>query len=254
LIGVYDSGVGGLTVLGRIRRLLPDSDLLYLADQANLPYGDRTLDEVRHLAADAVAMLVDRGATTVVIACNTASAAALADLRERFAMCSIVGMEPAVKPAADSTRSGVIGVLATAPTFAASRFVDLVGRFAAGAEVIAHPCPGWAAAVEDQWPDGANEAIRDHIQPLLDAGVDTIVLACTHYSFLADAIASIAGDGVEVVDPADAVARQTARLAEAAGSGSTRYFTTGDPDRLAAQIERLVGDVVEVGAADSVSK
>jgi len=253
MIGIYDSGVGGLTILGRIRQLLPDSDLVYLADQANLPYGDRTLDEVRHLAADSVGMLVGWGATTVVVACNTASAAALAELRERFESCSIVGMEPAVKPAADSTRSGVIGVLATTPTFEASRFVDLVGRFADGVEVIALACPGWAAAVEEQWPDGTSEAIRDHIQPLLDAGVDTIVLGCTHYSFLAGTIAMVAGDGVEVVDPADAVARQTERVAQAAGSGSTRYFTTGDPARLIAQIERLVGEVVEVGAAGSAS-
>jgi len=253
MIGVYDSGVGGLTILGRIRRLLPDSDLIYLADQANLPYGDRTLDEVRNLADDAVGMLVGWGATTVVVACNTASAAALAELRDRFDSCSIVGMEPAVKPAADSTRSGVIGVLATKPTFEASRFLDLVGRFAEGVEVIAHPCPGWAAAVEERWPDGAGEAVHDHIRPLLDAGVDTIVLGCTHYSFLADTIASVTGDGVEVVDPADAVARQTARVAETAGSGSTRYFTTGDPARLVAQVERLVGDVVEVGVAASAS-
>ena len=253
MIGVYDSGVGGLTILGRIRRLIHDSDLVYLADQANLPYGDHTLDEVRNLAGDAVGMLVGWGATTVVVACNTASAATLAELRERFESCSIVGMEPAVKPAADSTRSGVIGVLATAPTFEASRFADLVGRFAEGVEVIAHPCPGWAAAIEDRWPDGAEEEVRDHIRPLLDAGADTMVLACTHYSFLAGTIASVAGEGVEVVDPADAVARQTSRVAETTGSGSTRYFTTGDPARLAAQIARLVGDVVEVGVAGPAS-
>jgi glutamate racemase len=253
MIGVYDSGVGGLTILNRIRGLLPDGDLLYLADQANLPYGDRTLDQVRHLAVDAVQLLIGWGATTVVVACNTASAAALTQLRERFERWSIVGMEPAVKPAADSTRSGVIGVLATAPTFEASRFVDLVGRFADGVEVIALACPGWAAAVEEQWPDGASEAIRGHLQPLLDTGVDTIVLGCTHYSFLADVIATVAGDGVNVVDPADAVARQTARVADASGSGSTRYLTTGDPARLAAQIERLAGDVVEVESAGSAS-
>lgn len=250
MIGIYDSGVGGLAILTRVRALLPDADLVYLADQANVPYGERSLGEIRRLARDAVGILVDRGASTVVIACNTASAAALEEVRGAYPEVSIVGMEPAVKPAASVTRSGVIGVLATDATFAAARFEDLVGRFASGVEVVAHPCPGWAAAVEDRWPEEADGPVGEHLQPLLDRGVDTIVLACTHYSFLADVIARVAGDGVTIVDPSEAVARQTARVAGVGGgSGTTTLLTTGDPVRFAAQVERLLGDAVEASAA-----
>jgi glutamate racemase len=245
MIGVYDSGVGGLAVLRQVRRLLPQADLLYLADQGHMPYGDRSLDDVRRLAEAAAGTLVERGVATVVVACNTASAAALQHLRSGFAV-PIVGMEPAVKPAAAATRSGKVAVLATPTTFQGAVFDDLVGRFAAGIEVIAHPCPGWAAAVEESWPAGAEAAIAEHLAPLIARGVDTIVLACTHYSFLDDAIVAAVGPGVTLIDPAEAVARQVCRVAAGEGSGSTTYLTTGDPERLSRQIERLLGERVEV--------
>ncbi|HSM01081.1 MAG TPA: aspartate/glutamate racemase family protein [Acidimicrobiia bacterium] len=246
MIGVFDSGVGGLAVLRETRVLLPRADIVYLADQGNAPYGSRTLSEVRRFAEETTGRLVDRGARTVVIACNTASAAALGHLRRRHPEIAFVGMEPAVKPAVAATRSGVVGVLATPTTFSARVFDDLVGRFSAGIDVIAHPCPGWAQAVEEGWPD-AGVAITEHLATLLAAGVDTLVIACTHYSFLADAIARSA-PGVTVIDPAAAVARQVARVADPAGSGSTTYLTTGDPARFAAQIERLLGIRVESAA------
>lgn len=244
MIGVYDSGVGGLAVLRHVRRFMPDADLIYLADQAHMPYGPRGIDEVRRLATEAVRLLVARGATTVVVACNTASAAALGHLRERFDT-PIVGMEPAVKPAAAATRTGKVVVLATITTFQGSVFDDLVGRFAADIEVIAYPCPGWAAAVEESWPDDdAQEVVSAHLAPVLASGADTIVLACTHYSFLDDVIAEVAGSGVTLIDPAEAVARQVARVADASGTGTTTYLTTGDPVRFADQIERLLGERV----------
>ena len=243
MIGVYDSGVGGLAVFREVRRLLPEADLVYLADQANAPYGERSVDEVRQFAETAVGTLVDRGASTVVVACNTASAAALGHLRSVFAV-PIVGMEPAVKPAAAATRSGRVAVLATPVTFQGAVFEDLVGRFAAGITVIAHPCPGWAAAVEDEWPAGAGQAVAEHLAPLFESGVDTIVLACTHYSFLSGVIAAVAGPGVAVIDPTDAVARQVTRVTEPGGSGTTTYLTTGDPVRFAGQVARLLGEVV----------
>jgi len=246
MIGFFDSGVGGLAVLRETRALLPEADILYLADQANAPYGRRTLEEVRAFAEQATLWLVGQGAETVVVACNTASAAALGHLRARHPEVQFVGMEPAVKPAVAATRSGVVGVLATVATFSATVFDDLVGRFSAGIDVIAHPCPGWAQAVEDGWPD-AEPAIAAHLAPLLAAGVDTLVIACTHYSFLDDAIAR-AAPGVTVIDPAAAVARQVARVADAVGSGRTTYVTTGDPTRFAAQILRLLGATAEVAA------
>lgn len=241
MIGIYDSGVGGLVILTRVRALLPDADLVYLADQANVPYGERPLAEVRDLAATAVRNLVERGATTVVVACNTATAAAIGHLRESFPAVTVIGMEPAVKPAAISTRSGIIGVLATDATFAGARFEDLVGRWATGVDVIAHPCPGWAAAVEDGWPDGAREPVRAHLAPLLARGIDTLVLACTHYTFLAGVIGEIVGDDVTVVDPSDAVARHTVAVATGTGTGTTTFLTTGDPRRFADQVRRLIG-------------
>jgi glutamate racemase len=245
MIGVYDSGVGGLAVFREVRRLLPEADLVYLADQANAPYGERSIEEVRRFAEAAVRTLVGRGAATVVVACNTASAAALGHLRSVFTV-PIVGMEPAVKPAAAATRTGRVAVLATPVTFQGAVFDDLVGRFAAGITVIPHPCPGWAAAVEDSWPAGAEESVAEHLGPLLADGVDTIVLACTHYSFLAGVIAAVAGPEVAVIDPTDAVARQVSRVAAPGGAGTTTYLTTGDPERLARQIERLLGEKVTV--------
>ena len=246
MIGVYDSGVGGLAVFREVRRLLPGADLVYLADQANAPYGERSLDEVRQFAETAVETLIDRGASTVVVACNTASAAALGHLRDAFSV-PIVGMEPAVKPAAAATKTGKVAVLATPTTFQAAVFDELVGRFAAGITVIAHRCPGWAAAIEDEWPAGAEPEVGRHLAPLFAAGVDTIVLACTHYSFIADVIAAVAGPNVTVVDPTEAVARQVVRVAEQGGSGSTTYLTTGDPERLATQVARLLGETVIAG-------
>jgi len=251
MIGVYDSGVGGLTILDRIRGLLPNADLVYLADQANVPYGERSLATVRSLALTAVGTLVEHGATTVVVACNTASAAALDDLRAAFPTVRMVGMEPAVKPAATSTRTGVVGVLATDATFAAAGFEELVGRFAEGVEVIAYPCPGWAAAIEESWPTRASAEIARHLAPLLERGVDSIVLACTHYGFVAGTIADVIGDRVLIVDPADAVARQAVRVSDHDGSGMTTYLTTGSPQRLAAQMLRLLDRVVRVDQVES---
>lgn len=247
MIGFFDSGVGGLAVLREVRALLPDADVIYLADQGNAPYGRRSLAEVREFSERATERLVHRGADTVVIACNTASAAALHHLRDQHPDIAFVGMEPAVKPAVAATRSGVVGVLATPTTFAASVLGELVGRFSEGIEVIAHPCPGWAEAVEEGW-DGSGSEIEAHLAPLLEQRVDTIVIACTHYSFLTAAIEG-AAPGVTVIDPAGAVARQVVRVAgDAPGSGSATYLTTGDPARFASQVHRLLGATIEVAA------
>jgi glutamate racemase len=241
LIGVFDSGVGGLAVLREIRRLMPSADLLYLADQAHAPYGERRLEEVARLAGNAADHLIERGARVIVVACNTASAAALDHLRNTRSGVRFVGMEPAVKPAAAATRSRVVGVLATPTTFRAEVLDRLVGRFARGIRVLPHACPGWADMVEATRPEGAHDPIAEHLAPLLEAGADTLVLACTHYSFLAGVIARIAGPEVTVIDPAPAVARQVARVADPTGGGATTFVTTGDADLLSAQVERLLG-------------
>lgn len=246
-IGVFDSGVGGLGVLLEIRTLLPGADLVYVADQAFAPYGERGLDAVRERAFAISEYLIDAGASTVVVACNSASAAALHELREHFPSTSFVGMEPAVKPAVGATKRGTIGVLATEATFQGALFASVVDRHARGVSVVARACPGLAAAIEDGGDiDGL---VGRYTEDVVCRGADTIVLGCTHYSFVADRIRAVAGQGVEVIDPAAAVASQTVRIhgdGDERGSGVTRYLTTGDPDRFAAQIERLMGQQVAV--------
>jgi glutamate racemase len=234
MIGVFDSGVGGLSVLTEIRRLLPAADLTYLADRAHSPYGQRSLEEVRELAESCTRHLLGRGADLIVVACNTASAAALHHLRAIHPDVRFVGMEPAVKPAVSLTRSKVIGVLATPATFQGELFASVVGRFAEGVTVITQPCPGWAELVEAGVVAGpeAEAAIARHLDPVLAAGADTLVLGCTHYPFLRHLIASRAGAQVVIVDPSPAVARQvaglSAELLEPKGNGSVRLLTTGD--------------------------
>jgi len=251
LIGVFDSGVGGLSVLREIRRLLPTADLVYLADQARAPYGERSLEQVRTYTEEIAAYLIARGAAPVVAACNTASAAALRRLRERWPQVPFVGMEPAVKPAATLTATGIIGVLATEATFQGELFADLVARYGDGVQVLTRACPGLAARIEDIAPDDPETAdlLAGHALPLVAQGADVLVLGCTHYSFLQKGLAERVGPGVTIVDPAEAVARRVAAVAEDAGTaaegGSTTYLTTGDPKRLATQVARLLGDKVK---------
>jgi glutamate racemase len=240
MIGVFDSGVGGLAVLREIRSLLPRADLLYVADQRHAPYGRQSVAAVRERAERIVDYLRTEDVSTVVVACNTASAAALRHLRDLHPDLPIVGMEPAVKPAAAGTTSGIVGVLATPATFQTDVVAGLVERFAAGVEVLTRPCPDLAGLVEDGGA-GLPDVTR-HVAPLVAAGADTIVVGCTHYSFLTDLIASAAGPRVTIVDPTPAVARQVVRVAgDAGGTSSIRYRTTGTPGRLASQIARLLG-------------
>jgi len=251
VIGVFDSGVGGLSVLAEIRALLPHTDVTYVADQAYAPYGERGLDAVRRRAFAVSRHLIDLGAGTVVVACNSASAAALHELRERFPGSTFVGMEPAVKPAAGTTRRGTIGVLATEATFQGELFASVVDRHARGVAVVARACPGLAAAIEDG--DDCDTLVDRYTSDVVARGADTIVLGCTHYSFVADRIRAVAGVDVAVIDPAAAVARQVARVHRGetdAGSGVTTYLTTGDPVRLSGQIRRLIGAEVVVARVD----
>jgi glutamate racemase len=241
-IGVFDSGVGGLSVLRHVRALLPAEDLVYVADSGHAPYGDRSPDWIRARSLQLAGWLVGQGAKAIVIACNTATAAAGATLRERLAL-PVIAMEPAVKPAAAVTRSGVVGVLATTGTLESARFAALLDRFAADVEVVAQPCPGLVEQVERGELDSpaTRALVARFVAPLLARGADTIVLGCTHYPFVRDAIAAAAGPGVTLVETGAAVARQVeARLAEAgllsrsAMPGRDRLLTTGGPEATAA--------------------
>jgi glutamate racemase len=250
-IGLFDSGLGGLSVLAAMRAALPAERFLYLADQANAPYGDRSPEEILVRAEKLTAWLLERGAKMVVVACNTASAQALDLLRGRYPEIPFVGMEPAVKPAAAQSRTKVIGVLATTGTLNAHRFASLVVRHAAGVKVVERACPGLADMVERGECDGpeAEKLVRRFVEPVLAAGADTLVLGCTHYTFLATVVRQVAGPGVEVIDPCGAVAAQATRVLQSVGAapatdiGDAQYFTTTDPQLLSHALARLVGQV-----------
>lgn len=229
--------------------MLPHQACLYLADQARAPYGPRPIEEVRAFTLEAVGWLLARGAQTIVLACNTATAAAADAARARWPDTAIVGIEPALKPAAQASRTGVIAVLATQATFDSARYAALAARYAAGVRILQRACPDWVALVESGATAHANATgrVADVVEPLLEAGADQLVLGCTHFPFLAPWIdGAIAGwrarrgatRAIAVIDPAPAVARQVARVARPeARLASDAFFTTGDQsafDRAAA--------------------
>ena len=239
-IGVFDSGIGGLSVLREIRKQLPSADIVYLADQAFAPYGERSLDNVRTRVSSIVTALIDAGCGPIVMACNTASAAALHHVRRLHGHVVFVGMEPAVKPAAETTGAGVIGVLATPATFQSELYASVVDRHGEGVEVIAQPAPGLVELVEARRPNAARPLLEMYLQPMIDAGIDRLVLGCTHYPFLMDQIRALLPDHVEVIDPAPAVARQVARVAVGSGSAGERHLTTRP-----SELTTVVTDVIE---------
>ncbi len=246
-IGVFDSGVGGLAVVRQIRRLLPAESIVYYADTAHFPYGEQDEERIRGLAADAAGFLVERGAKTVVVACNTASSVALAHLRSLYSL-PFVGMVPAVKPASSVTRTGKVGVMATGATVHAKVLDDLIAQFADGVSVITRACPGLVEFVERGEVDSerVRSVLRSHLDPMLAEGIDVLVLGCTHYPFLMDVIAEIAGDGVQVIDTALPVARQLERVlaqhgleADGARVGGISYFASGDKEAFLEVARRL---------------
>jgi glutamate racemase len=256
LTGIFDSGVGGLSVLRAVRSSFARQPLIYLADQAHVPYGPRSLDEVQALSEEITHYLLSQGAKLIVVACNTASAAALHYLRRTFPETPFVGMEPAVKPAAESTHSGVVGVLATPATFQGALYASVVERFAAGVTVLQDTCPGLVAEIEAGSLDGpaAREILERALRPMLERGIDTVVLGCTHYPFVIPLIQEIAGPSVKVIDPAPAVARQVGRLLEKHGwllspggpAGEVRFITTGEAGFFEKQVAALAGEQVQV--------
>jgi glutamate racemase len=254
-IGLFDSGVGGLSIVREVRRLLPQEDLWFVGDQGHVPYGPRSLDEVRAFSRSITQFLLSQGARTVVVACNTASAAALQSLRHEFPEIPFVGMEPAVKPAAETSSSGVVGVLATPATFQGALFASVVERFATGVRVLQQTVPGLVERIEagDLDGDETRRLLEGAVRPLLAQGADTIVLACTHYPFVIPLLRSVVGDTVQVIDPSPAIARQVKRVlterageAGAAGRGQTVIGTTGDAARLRRWVTQVLGDTGRV--------
>jgi glutamate racemase len=247
-IGVFDSGIGGLSVLQHLRAQLPTEDLIYFADQAHVPYGRRSAESVRQLSLAVTQFLLEQGAKLIVVACNTASAAALTWLRRTVPDVPFVGMEPAVKPGAESTRTGSVGVLATQGTFGSPRYARLMASYANGVTVYENPCLGLVELIEAGEGNSAEtEALlKTILNPMLANGIDTLVLGCTHYPFVLDMIRAVVGPDIIIIDPAPAVARQTARVLGRYdllndGGGELLAYTSGDASHLSAQIMTLLG-------------
>ena len=259
-IGVFDSGVGGLTILRAVREALPCEDLIYVADAAYVPYGEKTPEQIRERALTIAGFLLDQGAKAIVVACNTATAAAVDTVRERWSI-PFIGVEPAVKPAVAATRSRVVGVLATPATLASTRYRSLVERFAGDARIVSQPCSGLAEHIERGGVDGKHteRMLRGFVEPLLAAGADAIVLGCTHYPLVAHIVQRIAGPGVLVIENGTAVARELARqldlrnAARSVGEGAESFWATGPQPQIQAVLAQLWSPGVQLQALSALA-
>jgi glutamate racemase len=250
LVGIFDSGVGGLSVLREIRNLLPSQPLLFIGDQAHVPYGKRQLSEIQEFSFAITRHLLDDGARLIVVACNTASAAALKALRLKFPDVPFVGMEPAVKPASQQTRNGVVGVLATPATFQGELYNTLVEKFARNVRILTGTLPGLVEEIENGNLDGpqTHAILEEAIRPMLAEGADTLVLGCTHFPFVLPLIREIAGPQVNVIDPSPAIARRTKALLQDYGwenppaePAAITFTTTGDLAKFKTVLQHLLG-------------
>ncbi len=273
-VGVFDSGVGGLTILTELLRELPDERYVYFGDTGNCPYGARTEEQIQELAISAARLLLARGAKMIVVACNTASVSALAELRKTYSdtapFVHFVGVVPAVKPAAERTRAGRVGVAATEASATGGYLKRLIDDHANGVQVLPVGCPRLVELVEAGVLDGpeAESAVRQEIQPLLDAGIDKLVLGCTHFPALRPAFERVAGPGVEVIDSGAAIARQTRRMltkkgllaapegqpaaAPRAPGASDEFWCSSDIERFERIATRILGAPVDARYAHAM--
>ncbi len=246
-IAVFDSGVGGLSVLAEIQQRLPNESLLYLGDCGHIPYGEKTPEFIRQRCGLMARFFREQGAKALVLACNTATVAGVAELRRDFPDWPLVGMEPAVKPAAAATRTGVVGVLATTGTLQSAKFAALLDRFAADVQVVTQPCPGLVEMIEDGdlHSPALCQLLRGYVEPLLAAGCDTIILGCTHYPFLKPVLLQMLPAHISLIDTGGAVARQLQRLLDerdlrARGPAlQTRFWTSGNVAHFAQVLPQL---------------
>jgi glutamate racemase len=255
-VGIFDSGLGGLSVLRAVRAALPHEPLVYVADSLYAPYGERDDDFIVDRTTAIGEWLVARGAKALVVACNTATAQSIAHVRERLAI-PLIGVEPGVKPAALLSKTRVVGVLATAVTLRSLRFQTLLDRYASDCRFICQPGHGLVQAVErcDTSSPELMALLAGYLQPMLDAGADTLVLGCTHYPFLDEAIRSIAGDRLQIVDTSVAIARQLERQLDAHGLRAAdtdallvpRFFSTADGESQRQLAASLLGIDAHVG-------
>ncbi|MEO7022565.1 MAG: glutamate racemase [Ktedonobacteraceae bacterium] len=266
-IGVFDSGAGGLTILAALREELPHEHFIYLGDTAHCPYGVRSDAEITQLTLESCRFLIARGVKLIVIACNTASQAALPTLRATIADVPFIGVVPAVKPAARLTKKGRIGIAATNQAAKAIYLRQLIDEFAEGIEAFAEGCPDLVMLVERGQLEGpvVEETVRRALQPVLAEDIDVLVLGCTHFPVLRTVIERVAGPKVQVIDSGQAIARRTRavllaedRLApsilHASGGGVLEVWSTGDPAAFGAVATKILGQLVHVQQAQNSVK
>jgi len=212
-IGIFDSGVGGISILREIHALMPHENIIYIADSANAPYGDKSSDFIKNRSLELASFLLTQNSQAIVVACNTATTEAITALRQQLAI-PIIGVEPAIKPAAAQSKNKMIGVLATRRTLRSKRFTQLIQEHAQEATVISQPCPGLMEVVESCEHHDAEDIqlLREYTQPLLDQGVDTLVLGCTHYPFLLSQLREITGTDIQILETGKPVALQLQRI------------------------------------------
>ncbi len=253
-IGIFDSGVGGLTVLRHIREQMPSESLVYVADRHHLPYGEKSDEFIRSRSLAIAEFLLSQPVKAIVVACNTATAAAVQTLRERFEL-PIIGMEPGVKPAIERSRNRIIGILATERTLGSGKFKMLLERHANDSELFIKPCHGWIEHIEtgEQSTATTRSIVEETLSPLLAKGIDTLVLGCTHYPFLIEEIREIAGDSVLIIDTGLAVASHLQRrleehdlLCRSTSRGGERFWCSGSMDEMRQLLTRLWGTQAEL--------
>ena len=254
-IGIFDSGVGGISVLRALREQMPEENVIYFGDQGHIPYGPRPMEQIRDFSEAITNFLLAHDAKLVIVACNTASAAALKHLRDTFPHVPFVGMEPAVKPAAEYTQTGKVGVLATPATFQGALYASVVERFGTGVELFQHTCPGLVSQIELGELDTpkTRAILEDALLPMLRKNIDTVVLGCTHYPYVIPLIEQIVGENVRVIDPAPSVAKQAKRLLEAGGvvnlsgaESNIQIFTSGDVKIVESVLPKLLNESASV--------
>ncbi len=258
-IGVFDSGVGGLWILKHLQAKLPDYNYIFFADQGHVPYGLRSMDEIQLFSKVITNFLINKNCKVIVIACNTASAASLLYLRQKFPEILFVGMEPAIKPAIEITHTGKIGVLATPATFQGELYSSVVERFAKDVEIFKDTCPGLVEQIENGNTDTTEtkNILNKAILPMLEKNIDTIVLGCTHYPFVIPKIKEIVGEGVNVIDPTSAIVRRVTQILNEnnlSGGESIEskieIFTSGDADKMKPVLSKLFTENLEIKKID----
>ncbi len=254
-IGVFDSGVGGLWILSHLQKELPNYNYIFFGDQIHVPYGDRTMEEIRDFSEEITRFLISQNCKIIVIACNTASAAALKHLRIEFPGILFVGMEPAIKPATEVTKTKKVGVLATPATFEGELYNSVVERFAHDVEIFTNTCDGLVEQIEKGELDSqvTKMILEKAIKPMLAKNIDTIVLGCTHYPFVIPQIKEIVGDNVKVIDPTNAIVRQVSHLItlnnlsnENNKKGVINIFTSGKIENMQPVLWKLFDKNMEV--------